>query len=100
MKQTRLKDRLTKLMVTVIVSSIPLRLFLYLFGLQLTFIVHLLVLAGCLVQSAKDIMKECAARLAVDVVTVASFPEFPQVSCILHNLLVHSSKITCIRVGF
>lgn len=41
------------------------------------------VLAGGLIQSTEHIVKEDAARLAVDIVTVASFPELLQVICIL-----------------
>lgn len=41
------------------------------------------VLAGGLIQSTEHIVKEDAARLAVDIVTVASFPELLQVICVL-----------------
>ena len=44
------------------------------------------VLIGSFVQSTEYIMEENAARLTVDIITIASFPELLQIICILHNL--------------
>lgn len=45
------------------------------------------VVCDCFVQSTEQVVKEDAAGLAVNVVSVASFPELLQVIGILHNLL-------------
>lgn len=55
--------------------------------------VYSLDLAGCFVQSTKCIMEENAARLAVDIIPISSFPVLLEVICILHNLLPDSRKI-------
>ena len=44
--------------------------------LLLALTIYSLVLVGCFVQSAKQIMEEDAARLAVVIITVACFPDF------------------------
>lgn len=49
---------------------------------------HLLVLAGSFVESTEHIMEENTARLAVNIITIGSFPKLLQVICILHNLKV------------
>lgn len=50
-------------------------------------------LVGCFVQSTKQIMEEDATRLAVNIITVGSFPVMFQVICILHNLLSETAQI-------
>lgn len=37
--------------------------------------IYSLVLAGCFIQSTEHVMEENAARLAVNIITIASFPE-------------------------
>lgn len=54
-----------------------------------------LVLNGCLVKSLKQIVEEDAARLAVNIITIASFPELLQVICILHYLQNQIMTFSC-----
>lgn len=57
-----------------------------------------LFLNGCSVQSTKHIMEENAARFAVNIITVTSFPELLEVIGILHNLL--NQKVQIIATAF
>lgn len=52
--------------------------------------VPLPVLTRSSVQPVKHIVQHTAAGFAVNVVAVASFPEFSQITCILYDLRMHA----------
>lgn len=52
-----------------------------------TTVLHSLVVINCFLQSTEHVVEQNAAWFAVDVVSIASFPELLQIERILHYLL-------------